>query len=89
MVSKKQSLESSIINSMKEAGFATKKDLERSATKEDVNSTVLEASDAILHGMELMFAKQNKMIKRQLKNAPTRKEFESLKSKFDKYHPVN
>lgn len=89
MISKKQSLESSIIHSMKKAGFATKKDLERYATKEDVNSTVLEASDAILHGMELMFAKQNKMIEKRLKDVPSRREFNQLKVKVNKYHPVN
>ncbi len=61
-----------------------------------------EAVEAILNGMEGMFSKQDKRfdkleagqkdLQRQIGDlkydTPTQKEFDTLKSKVDKYHPL-
>jgi hypothetical protein len=71
--------------------------------KEPVSRGMLdEAVEAILKGVELMFSKQEKSfdkleagqkdLQRQIGDlkldTPTQKEFDTLKSKVDKYHPL-
>ena len=71
--------------------------------EEPVSRGVLdEAVEAILKGIEVMFSKQGKHfdkleagqkdLQRQISDlkldTPTQKEFDTLKSKVDKYHPL-
>ena len=77
--------------------------MKRVDPKEPVSRVVLdEAVEAILNGMERMFSKQEKRfdklesgqkdLQRQIGDlkydTPTQKEFDTLKSRVDKYHPL-
>jgi cell division protein FtsB len=77
--------------------------MKKTDPKEPVSMGVLdEAVEAILEGIELMFSKQGKRfdkleagqkdLQRQINDLkydiPTQKEFDTLKSKVDKYHPL-